>query len=182
MLCLQLFALGQRKVCLNFLMKKKTRMMLIILSAYTSQFHLISVFAFLLPYLLNVLMQTVNNAFVFSLDFMICPLLVNTAMWIKAFAVYFWCVCIVRVCEDIWSHTDKTHRFIGADLGNTVSIETVAMTTPPSLQILRSTFFNLPNTYCPTAYLFYLALPLCFRNTHADSHTNEFRILHQTSN
>lgn len=37
--------------------------------------------------------------------------------------------------ECVWSHIDKTHRFTGADLGSTVSIETVTMTTPPSLQI-----------------------------------------------
>lgn len=145
----------------EFLMTKKqndvnnTNSIYVIISS-----HLISVFVFLLPYLWNVLMQTVNNAFVSLLDFMICTLLVNTAMWIKAFTVCFWGVCIVRVCEGIWSHTDKTHGFIGADLGNTVSIETVAMTTPPSLQILRSTLFLTSPTYCPTAYLFYLILLL----------------------
>ncbi len=45
----------------------------------TLQFHLSSVFVFMLPYLRNVLKQT-NNAPVPMLGFMICPLPVNTAM------------------------------------------------------------------------------------------------------
>lgn len=80
--------------------KKGMKFSILILSAYcyTSQSHRHALgYLLLYLYLHSVALlakcpyaNKVNNAFVSLLDFMICSLLVNTAIWIKSFTVYFW--------------------------------------------------------------------------------------------